>query len=81
MAITCAIKFYKLFKKSSELIKQLEAAGNLLERQEILENENLYFSDHELDEAYRNLMTNSVYKESSYQLKEWYFWWKMLNKN
>lgn len=79
MAIASVIKFYELFKKSKELIKTLESAPNLIERQSILEKENLYFSEHELDEAYRNMLVNCQFEENVYEIKEWYFWWKMLN--
>lgn len=78
MTVGNAIAFIRRGINDSELRVRLATAHSIRVRDEELSDEGLRFSQHEFEEAFRNLLTLCQEAEAADQLNEFKIWWEFL---
>lgn len=78
MTIGNAIAFIRRGINDSELRERLTTAPSINVRDEALSDEGLQFSQHEFEEAFRNLLVLCQEAEAADQLNEFKIWWEFL---
>lgn len=75
MTIDSARKFFVLASQNPDWVQKLNTANSKAQLEEMLANDGLVFSYHDLDEAYGNILTKCQFPaqaESLQQIRNWY---------
>jgi hypothetical protein len=78
MTTANALTFIDRGLEDSALRERLNAAATLQERDNVLAEEDLVFSDHHFEEAYYHRLTQCREPEAADQLNEFKMWWELL---
>lgn len=77
MTIGNAKEFIKRGMQDRDLRSRVLAASDDASLQAVLASEGLFFSDHDFDEAFHNLLTQCQYEEQADRLREFRMFWEM----
>lgn len=80
MTIGNALKFIDRGMQDGILRERLNSASSTAERDGLLSEEKLGFSDHDFDEAYHHRLTQCQEIEAADQLREFKLWWDLLSQ-
>lgn len=78
MTIGNALAFMNRGLADAALRERLNGASSLPALHQVLQEENLMFSDPEFDEAFRHRLIQCQEAEEADQLKEFKMWWDLL---
>jgi hypothetical protein len=78
MTIGNALGFIDRGLLEMDLRKRLNMASTTIECEKVLREENLEFSSHDFDEAFRRRLTQCQEEDEADQIKEFKVWWDLL---
>lgn len=78
MTIGNALKFIDTGMEDSALRARLNSAESIAERNAVLSEVRLSFSEHDFDEAYHHRLTQCQELEAADRLREFKLWWDLL---
>ena len=81
MTIGNALAFIERGLRDSALRNRLNSVSNAAELQNVLDDEKLMFSAHDLDEAFNHRLIQCQEEEEADQIKEFKMWWSLLSQN